>query len=223
MHTKLNWSDAVMLVIWLLPLVYLWYVYPQLPATVAVHFDYKGDPNGFGSKNEFLATVFFMCGINLFVNVLIRFLPRIDPKQKVKYSQPIFIKIGYAILLLLSLLTVLIINSAVHNHFAMSTHILYPALGLLFAYMGNLFNNLKPNYFVGIRTPWTLESEEVWKKTHHMGGRLWLVGGVMIAILTWVLPEKASYVVFLCGTLVLCVGPILYSYLCFRQLKKESL
>ena len=69
------------------------------------------------------------------------------------------------------------------------TFLIFPLIGLLFAFLGNYFKTIKPNYFIGIRTPWTLENEEVWKKTHLIGGKLWFVGGLLMA-LTFVLPNE---------------------------------
>ena len=103
--------------------------------------------------------------------MLIRFLPNIDPKKKVKYNQPVLVKLSYALVLFLSAMNVVIIYSTKMGHFVMDVRILFPAISLLMAYLGNLFNSLKPNYFVGVRTPWTLENEAVWKKTHQLTGR----------------------------------------------------
>ena len=81
-------------------------------------------------------------------------------------------------------------------------------------------NNVKPNYFVGIRTPWTLESEVVWRKTHQLAARIWLPGGILLAILGWVLPEAAAHITFVAAIAVLVIVPVVYSYILFRQLPK---
>jgi uncharacterized membrane protein len=96
----------------------------------------------------------------------------------------------------------------------------YPLVCLFYVYLGNLFTTLKPNYFVGIRTPWTLENETVWRKTHHFGGRVWVAGGLVLAVVTLLLPKTAAFVVFICGTLCLGLGPIIYSYWSYRQIQK---
>jgi uncharacterized membrane protein len=93
-------------------------------------------------------------------------------------------------------------------------------VGGLLAVIGNYFQALRPNYFIGIRTPWTLQSEQVWKKTHKLGGRVWMGGGILIAILSFLIHgNEASGIVF--GTLlgIMVLWPVLYS---FTEFRKES-
>lgn len=221
MRTKFTWADAVAIAVWLLPLVYLSWVYSSLGTTLPVHFDLQGRPNGYGSRAEFVGAILLISGVSLGVSLLVRFLPNIDPKKNVKYSQPVFIRISYALLFFLSAVGISVVYAGVHGHFAFKDRLMFPLLGLFFAYLGNLFNNLKPNYFVGIRTPWTLENEVVWRKTHQLGGRLWLVGGIAMSILCWVLPPAAAQITFTGCMLVLVLVPVTYSYICFRQLQKR--
>jgi uncharacterized membrane protein len=220
MPTKFTWVDGAFLVIWVLPLVYLLYVYPSLGPTLPIHFDGAGNPNGYGSRKTFVGVVLMISGIGLGMALLVRFLPRIDPKKKAKYSQAVFTRISYALLLFMSLLSVIIIYASVKGHFVLPQKFLYPALGIFFAYLGNLFNNVKPNYFVGIRTPWTLENEVVWRKTHQLAARIWLPGGILLAILGWMLPQAAAHVTFITATLIMALVPVVYSYILFRQLPK---
>jgi uncharacterized membrane protein len=220
MPTKFTWVDGAFVVIWALPLVYLIGVYPSLGPTLPIHFDMAGKPNGYGSREAFVGVVLTISGIGLGTALLVRFLPRIDPKNKARYSQAIFIRISYALVLFLSLLSAVIIYASVNGHFTLPQKFLYPLLGLFFAYLGNMFNNVKPNYFVGIRTPWTLENEVVWRKTHQLAARIWLPGGILLAILGWVLPQTAAHIVFITAILVMAIVPVAYSYILFRQLPK---
>jgi uncharacterized membrane protein len=121
----------------------------------------------------------------------------------------------------LSALCILIIYSGKVGHLAIDNHFLFSFIALFMAYLGNMLNNLKPNYFVGVRTPWTLENETVWKKTHQLAGRLWLGGGLLLAILCWVFPQEISAVLFPVGVAVLVLIPVIYSYVFFRQLQKN--
>jgi len=220
MATKFTWADGIFLVLWALPLVYLIRVYPSLGATLPIHFDMAGKPNGYGSRGAFVGVVLTLSGIGLGTALLVRFLPRIDPKQKAKYSEAIFVRISHGLLLFLSLICGVMIYASVNGHFTLPQKFLYPVLGLFFAYLGNLFNNVKPNYFVGIRTPWTLENEVVWRKTHKLAARIWLPGGVLLALLGWILPPSAMHIVFIISILIMAVVPVVYSYILFRQLPK---
>ena len=96
----------------------------------------------------------------------------------------------------------------------------FAIIGLLFAFLGNYFKTIKPNYFIGIKTPWTLENEEVWKKTHIIGGKLWFVGGLLMA-LTFLLPNEMQLYTFLGITAVITIVPIVYSYLEFKKIKNQ--
>jgi len=85
---------------------------------------------------------------------------------------------------------------------------------------GNYFQTIKPNYFIGIRTPWTLESPEVWKKTHRLGGQIWFVGGLVIAVCSMLIPSVYSMKIVIASFLILALIPVIYSYLYFRDNKK---
>lgn len=223
MNLKTTWGDWVTLFVWTLPLFYLGYVYPQLPERVAVHFNLKGDPDAWGPRREMLMAVLLLVVVSLGVGLLSRFLPRIDPKKKVQYSQSTLARISYALVFFMSALNIVIIYSTLHGRFVMGGRIMFVVISLLFVYLGNQFNSLKPNYFIGIRTAWTLENETVWRKTHQWGGRLWVAGGLVMAVLTCLLPEGVASVVFLTGTVCLVLVPIVYSYVCYQQLQRKSI
>jgi hypothetical protein len=88
--------------------------------------------------------------------------------------------------------------------------------------LGNYFKVIKQNYFLGIKTPWTLESEEVWKLTHILAGKLWIVGGLLIVIFSLVIPEDINFYLFITITSIITIVPIVYSYLIFKKLKKSN-
>lgn len=220
MQKKLSYTDLLAFLVWLIPLIYLIYVYPSLPGTIPLHFDGDGNPDKYGPKTKFAAMVLLVSGIGLAAALITRFLPSIDPKKKARYSQTIFTRVSHAVLFLISALDFLIIYAGTQQHFTMPVHVFYPLMGLFLAYLGNLLNNVKPNYFVGIRTPWTLENEEVWRKTHRLAGKLWLPGGIILAVLGWAIRGKAGHIVFPAGALILALIPVVYSYIYYRELSK---
>ena len=223
MQAKLTWTDALAFIVWLLPLIYLIDVYPTLAAAVPLHFDINGNPDRYGPKTNFAAVVVLVNGIGLVAGLLTRFLPSIDPKRKARYSRVAFIRISHAVIFLVAAITFLIVYAGTQQHFTMPLHVLYPLMGLFFAYLGNLLNNIKPNYFVGIRTPWTLENEEVWRKTHRLAAKLWLPGGIVLAIIGWTLRSTATHILFVAGLGLLAIIPIVYSYIYYRQLQNKNL
>ncbi|MBS1504721.1 MAG: SdpI family protein [Bacteroidetes bacterium] len=213
---KFNTLDAAAIIIWLLPMAYLIYVYPSLPASVPVHFGMNGAPDRYGSKTEFLAAPFILMGVSVLVYLLMKYLPAIDPKKYVKYGEPTFQKIGLAIVVLMAALNIEIVLSAASGTFK-AHRLLLPAMGLFFAFMGNVMHSIKPNYFAGLRTPWTLEDADTWRATHRLAGKLWFAGGIAVTILALLLPAKAGMIVFGCVTAVIVLIPVVYSYIYYKN------
>ena len=95
--------------------------------------------------------------------------------------------------------------------------------GLLFVLLGNYFRNLKPNYFIGIRTPWTLENESVWKMTHQFSSVLWVIGGTAMLIINIFLTNQSlSWYINIMVMSILVIIPLAYSYLKFRTLNQNK-
>jgi uncharacterized membrane protein len=93
---------------------------------------------------------------------------------------------------------------------------LIPALGLLFAVLGNFMGKLTKNFFIGIRTPWTLASDEVWLRTHRLGGKLFVLAG--IGLFVWGLAGGGLAAV-VAVTLAVTLFSVVYSYLIYRRLE----
>jgi len=212
--------DGIVLVIWALPLVYLLSVYPLLGPSLPLHFNIQGTPDSWGSRAEFIGVIAFLSGISLGAALLFRFLPRIDPKKRAKYSSVVFVRIGYALVLFMSVISVTIIHAVTHGRYSFPDRFMYSVLGLFFAYLGNLMNNVKPNYFFGIRTPWALENEEVWRKTHQLAARLWVPGGLLLVVLSLILHGEVMHASFIAIVLVLGIVPVAYSYFYYRKLSR---
>nr|HQV06308.1 SdpI family protein [Chitinophagaceae bacterium] len=97
--------------------------------------------------------------------------------------------------------------------------ILLSVVGLFFAILGNYMPNLKPNYFAGFRLPWTLENPENWKKTHALAGKLWVGGGMFLAIICLFIPSVIAIIVFFTVLIIITIIPCYYSYKMFRKKK----
>lgn len=218
MKPKLHITDSIIFIIILLPFVYLAYVYNSLPAQVPTHFGISGQPDDYSRKQSIWGICGFLAGVSILLFLLLRFLPNIDPKKAAKTSGQIFNKIAVAVVMLLSAINFLIINAAQTGAFKF--HPVFPVLmGVFLSFMGNMMYSIKPNYFAGIRTPWTLESEETWRLTHRFGGRLWFFGGLGLAIVCLFVPQEASAYVLTGGILVLAVIPVVYSYIIYKKLQ----
>jgi uncharacterized membrane protein len=213
---KFTWIDAAALLIWLLPVAYIAYIYSSLPASVPVHFGVEGKPDRYGSKVEFIGSQAILMGASALVYLLMKYLPAIDPKKYVKYGEATFQKLAFGIVVFFTLLDIAIAFAAVNSGFKIDKLIL-PIVGMLLAFMGNVMHSIKPNYFAGIRTPWTLEDNDTWRATHRLAGKLWFTGGLALTALVLFLPAKASAAVFLSGVAVMVLVPVVYSYVYFKK------
>ena len=101
-------------------------------------------------------------------------------------------------------------------------NIIFMSCGVLFVVLGNYFKTIKANYFIGIRTPWTLENESIWKETHKLGGKVWFVGGLLIIICSLVLANDVNFKVFMGITIIIALIPVVYSYLLYRKEQKAA-
>jgi uncharacterized membrane protein len=152
----------------------LW-AYPRLPALVATHFDLHGDPNGWSSR---LVACVLVPALGLALAVMFTVLPRIDPRGA-NYAKfgPTYWTIANALLFLLAGIHVFSLGKALGWAIDMA-HVASLGVGGLFVLLGNLMTRIRPNWFVGIRTPWTLSSDTVWRKTHRFGGIAFVIAGL---------------------------------------------
>jgi len=194
------------LVAWLIAL-------PHLPATMPIHWGANGEADGFATKiNAMILTV----GIMVLIYFIIAFVPRIDPrKENYKYFSKTYNILLNAVLLLFFFVNMSTILQGLGYNVPMA-YIAPIMAGLVFIIIGNYLQRVRSNYFMGIRTPWTLSNENVWKKTHRLSGKLFFIGGLLILISAF-LPDGYKSVI-MWGSIVLCVAiPYLYSYLAYKK------
>jgi uncharacterized membrane protein len=220
MNKKFNAGNWLAYLIMAMPAVYLAIIYGSLPNTIPTHFGLHG-ADAWGNRSEAWVPVLIMTGVSLFVYLLLRNLPLIDPKKSTGESGSMIDKMGLLIVVFLAVLDIIIVYAMQGKPIAVEKLTL-PAVSLFFAMMGNLMMHIKPNYFVGIRVPWTLENEENWRKTHRLAGRLWFGMGIPLAVITFLLPFEYAFVVFMIGVGILAIIPIGYSYNYFRKQQKNQ-
>ena len=188
------------------------YVYPQLPDTIASHWSTQGQVNGYMSK---FWGLFFLPLISVGLVLLFVAIPRIDPLkaniEKFRTFYDRFVVLFMVFFFYFYLLTILW-NMGVQYNF---NQVLAPAFGGLFYYIGVMIEHAKRNWFVGIRTPWTLSSENVWDKTHAIGAKLFKIVGVVV-LLGVLFPNYTIFFV-LVPVLVVAVYLIVYSYFAYQR------
>jgi uncharacterized membrane protein len=206
-------KEILLWVIILIPLAYLAWAWNDLPERVPVHFNLKGDADGWAGKT---ALIFIVLGITALLNLILLALPYIDPKRKLAHMGSKYHQLRFLLVVFMSALAVFIIHNAL-NPDAFRLNILFMLIGGLFIALGNYFQAVKPNYFIGIRTPWTLESEQVWRKTHRLGGILWIAGGLLLIVLAF-LPESGLQQLLYIAVIALTVlFPVAYSFVEYRK------
>lgn len=205
----------IVILISLLPAGYLAMVWNTLPELVPVHYGADLKPDRLGNKKELWILTGILAAGSMLTYLLLTNLHRIDPKRKGAGASATFPKLAMGIAVFMAAINLIIIASAKGSMEFQS--FLFPLLGLLFAFLGNYMNHIKPNYFAGIRLPWTLSSDENWRRTHQLAGKLWFAGGVLLAIAGFILQPSAMFPVFIALMIVLIFIPVIYSFRLFKQ------
>jgi len=187
--------------------------YPQLPERMASHWNLNNQVDGYISR---FWGAFLMPLISLGLLVLFMLIPQIDPlKANIAQFRGYFnIFILLLIVFMVYLHGLTLAWNLGYTGFNMGSALL-PALGLFIFFMGFLLEKTKRNWFIGIRTPWTLSSDKVWEETHRLGATLFKISG-LLAILGAFLPEIAFWLMFipLIGSSLFLV---VYSYLLYAR------
>ena len=211
------------LLIWpivLAPLVYLYIVWPGLPAEVATHFNLEGNPDKYGSKNQLLFITLFISGLSLAIFYLLPVAYKIDPKKTAIENKPRLRTLGFIIAVFMSFIGCTIIKAAMTAGIKLNIQLMFGAMGLFWCILGNYLYNIKPNYFAGFRLPWTLSNEENWKKTHWLAAKLLFTGGLLIFLAALFLKKEILITTVITIAAISTIIPIIYSYKLFRKQKE---
>jgi len=192
---------------------------PQAPDSIPIHWNAAGEPDGYAGK-VFGLLIMPLITLGIYASIFV--LPLIDPKGK-NYERfwNVFLIIRTIIILPLVCGHTIIFFWAIGIEISVNT-ILPMVIGFMLIVLGNYMGKLRPTWFVGIRTPWTLSSEESWNKTHRLGGWLFVVSGLALVIAAAVLDgEQTTYAVLAAG-----IGPAvlltIYSYFVWRKDSKTD-
>jgi len=204
---------------WLAPVVILAMAalavaaWPHLPERMPVHWNGSFEVDRWGSRWEGVA---LLPGVALGLWVLLPLLRKIDPRRgNYEAWEPTFWLILNIVVLMAAVLEVAIIAFSLGWPVPMEQVIL-ASLGVLFVGLGNYLPRVRPNWWVGIRTPWTLSSDRVWRETHRLGGRTFVLGG-LVTIAAAFVPRAAAPWVALAGLLLGAFVPVVYSYVVWRR------
>lgn len=202
--------SAAFILIGIVAAVWLW---PKLPAQVPTHWSFDGQANG--HRSRLWAALFPILGVAAlaFVTWL---LPVISPNRfRIGPFGPIYI--GLMLVVQGFMLVQGVAKLLAAAGYALSVpRIVMFGIGALFLILGNYMGKLRRNFFIGIRTPWTIASQATWERTHRLGGKLFVLGGLIVSIGTlFGLPSRAAMTVLL----VAGVYSALYSYVIYRRVE----
>jgi len=211
-------KNIIPFILCIIPLIYVFSIYNSLPETIPIHFNGKGDADDFGNKNF----IFLGGFMPLFVWIVMLFAKKFDTKNRLSEMGSKFDNFLIGNILIMSLIGIIMVWSMSHGGVKFEMRWLLIVIGGLFILMGNYMPSFKPNYFIGIRNAWTLENEEVWKKTHKLGGYCSLVGGLLLICIALIMNENMSITYpILISTFIVSIIPTIYSYWYFQKINNQ--
>ena len=195
----------------LLPVIAGLLLWDRLPEKMATHWGFNGAVDGFSSKPF---AVFAMPLITLAVHWICVIVTAVDPKNRNQTQKAVSL-IFWVCPLVSLFMGAAIYAAALETDFSVNT-VLPLFIGLIFVVIGNYLPKCKQNYTVGIKVPWALENEENWNATHRFGGKVWVIGGVLLMLCVF-LPKAVMYYIFFVIVMLLPIIPTIYSYMYYRR------
>jgi immunity protein, SdpI family len=192
-------------------------VYPQLPEVAASHWDANGQVNGYMPR---FWAAFLMPLMSIGLLFLLLAVPSIDPLKvniaKFRNYYNVFVLVIIVFMLIIHGIT--LVWNLGYNQFNIGNAIV-PAVGLIFIFAGIMMAKAKRNFFIGIRTPWTLSNDTVWEETHKLGSKLFIGAGI-VSFLSAFFGEAGFWIMFIV-MMIAAIIPIIYSYILWRNITKS--
>jgi len=195
------------------------WAYGRLPETVATHWNLQGTPDGFSSR---IWAVVLMPLVTVGLTSLFNVLPRVDPRREnyAKFLDSYWL-IANAILVFTGVVHGLILANGL-GYTVQVDRLLPVGVGLLFVFLGNYLTRVEPNWFIGVRTPWTLSSDTVWRKVHRTAGWLFVIAGIVIA--AGAFAPRSAFMPLFVVTIVAAAGiPVAQSYVLWKREQHDRL
>lgn len=210
-------NNLIEISVWILaflPLLLTVIVYPALPQQIPMHWNFRGEIDGWGTRGS----AFLMPVVTILLTAMLKWMPNIDPKKEnyKRFGNAYgMIRLIFGIFMLV--VTGVTLFAAFNPQGLPINSIIIASVGGLFCVIGNFMPQFKHNYFVGIKTPWTLASEEVWARTHRLAGPFWFFGGLGIVGLSFF--ADYTFVNILMGVILLVITlvPMVYSYVISKK------
>ena len=184
-------------------------LYNKLPDLIPMHWNIDGEINSYGPK---ILMAFLSPILMLLMWSSMLYFPKIDPKKdnyaKFEGSYTVITNVLVTFFFVIHIVT---LSISLGYNIAMDKVIPF-MLGILFVIIGKYLPKSKSNFFYGIKTPWTLTSDEVWEKTHRLGGKLFIIAGLIILVSSLLFKGNIEFIILLISILIASIIPVIASY-----------
>lgn len=218
---KKSWNKVDIILFLMIAVIFglSFYLWSKLPEIVPTHWNVQGVADGWGPK---WLNLFLMPGIMLGMFLLFIYLPRLDPLKK-NYEQfkQQYQALKAMIIIFFAFLYGIIVYSSFPDARFEPGRIFPIGFGLFFIFLGYFLPTIRRNWFIGIKTPWTISSQESWEKTHKLGGRLFMAAG-LIAILSGIISAELGFIFFIGAIVLAAIIPSIYSYFVWKNDKTRK-
>lgn len=216
---RYKWSIVVII----LHLIVMAWFLGQLPAEARVpsHWNARGEIDGWMSRS---GSIIFGMSMSLGIFLLLYMMPLYAPRYRKHKDrlEKLLPWLSFVLVLFFALINIYSLYLGKMGGGSQGFQFIYILIGLLFIILGNLMPKVPNNFFIGIRTPWTLSNEEVWQKTHRLGGWSFVISGLIMAGIAFVPIElNALHQILTVLTLLILLFPVLYSFILYRRLMKR--
>lgn len=211
-----KWGLLMSSIVILLPIIVGLIFWNELPEQMATHWGIDGDADGWGSRVFAVFAMLIFILIMHWVCILFTFLDKKNKDQSRKALGMIF-----WITPMISLFANTTIYAAAFGKEFNTDVVMMFLIGLMFVVIGNYLPKCKQNYTLGIKVKWALENEENWNATHRFGGKVWVIGGLLMMAGTF-LPENYGLFIMIAAMMVLAMVPVVYSYMYHKRQCKEG-
>lgn len=208
-------ANLVSIAVMILFGAYVAWIYPSLPDPMPTHW------NAAGQANEATAKVIgapLIAAIPLFIFIIFKLIPLVSPRGFRTESFASVLNILMMVSVIFGCVIGFgVIRAGLDESMNVTTYVLI-AVGFLLVVLGNFLGKVRKNFFLGIRTPWTLASDEVWAKTHRLGGWCFVVAGIIMTTMGLIAPPNLMNWVIPVVVLI-AVIPVVYSFIIYRKVE----
>lgn len=193
--------------------------YGRLPDPMPIHWGLTGQPDDFAARP---LGAFLMPVLAIFMYGFFFLIPVIDPRREnIERFRETYRFFRSALVLFFSYFQLVILQATMSGRQRLDTSLLVGGIGVFMIVIGNVMPRVRSNWFLGIRTPWTLESEYVWRRTHRLAGQVAVVGGLVV-LATSLLSPGWQFTAVIGVAVALSLFSFVYSYFEYRRVESEE-